>query len=114
MASATLTAELDDSLLSEVCGINSVDIELGRQTFVRLWNDYNFKVKTFQESVIPSYQFPELRAETVSDPVLDAVRSGRVLIGADDTTARKFHWRSPRGARDYLCVARQYLQVWVC
>jgi len=67
MASATLVTELNDALLTEICGADQVDVELGRQAFVRLWNNYNFKVKTFQESVIPSYQVPESRAETVSD-----------------------------------------------
>ncbi|KAK4235092.1 hypothetical protein C8A03DRAFT_37077 [Achaetomium macrosporum] len=64
MASVTLQVDPDDVVLQELCGANTVGIELGRQTFVRLWSDYNFKVKTFQESVIPSYQYPELRAET--------------------------------------------------
>jgi hypothetical protein len=66
MASVTLAADPNDPVLRELCGANTVEVELGRQTFVRLWNDYNFKVKSFQESIIPSYQYPELRAETVS------------------------------------------------
>ncbi|KAL2179501.1 uncharacterized protein P884DRAFT_194557 [Thermothelomyces heterothallicus CBS 202.75] len=64
MAVATLHTDPSDSLLREVCGIRALELELGRQTFVKLWNEYNFKVKTFQESVIASYQYPELRAET--------------------------------------------------
>jgi hypothetical protein len=69
MASATTLPIIDptDPVLSELCGANDARrVELGRQEFVRLWNDYNFRVKTFQESVIPSYEYPELRAETVS------------------------------------------------
>ncbi len=66
MASVTLPIDPNDPVLQELCGANSAEVELGRQTFVRLWNDYNFRVKTFQESIIPSYQSPELRAETVS------------------------------------------------
>lgn len=66
MASATLPVDPDDPVLQELCGANSVQVELGRQMFERLWNDYNFRVKTFQESVIPSYKSPEHRAETVS------------------------------------------------
>jgi hypothetical protein len=65
MAGVTLPVDPNDPVLHELCGANSVGVEQGRQTFVRLWNDYNFKVKTFQESIIPSYQYPELRAETV-------------------------------------------------
>ncbi|KAL2151620.1 hypothetical protein VTH82DRAFT_6718 [Thermothelomyces myriococcoides] len=64
MAAATLLADPNEPFLGEVCGIRAPELELGRQTFVRLWNEYNFVVKTFQESVIASYQYPELRAET--------------------------------------------------
>ncbi|KAK3305578.1 uncharacterized protein B0T15DRAFT_574885 [Chaetomium strumarium] len=64
MASVTMAADPNDPVLQELCGANTVEVELGRQTFVRLWNDYNFKIKTFQESVIPSYRNAELRAET--------------------------------------------------
>ncbi|KAK4032311.1 hypothetical protein C8A01DRAFT_50875 [Parachaetomium inaequale] len=66
MASATLPIiDPSDPILRELCGAaDARRVELGRQAFVRLWNDYNFRVKTFQESVIPSYQYPELRAET--------------------------------------------------
>mgnify|MGYP007135344673 CR=1 FL=1 len=67
MVSVTLpTLDPNDPVLEDLCGINSVTTELGRQMFVRLWKSYNFRVKTFQESIIPSYQNPELRAETVS------------------------------------------------
>ncbi|KAL2268079.1 hypothetical protein VTJ83DRAFT_2925 [Remersonia thermophila] len=66
MACATMLAvDPEDPALVELCGAASVDAVLGRQAFVRLWNDYNFRVKTFQESVIPSYHHPELRAETM-------------------------------------------------
>ncbi|KAL1842270.1 hypothetical protein VTJ49DRAFT_5655 [Mycothermus thermophilus] len=65
MACATMPAvDPEDPALVELCGAASGDAELGRQAFVRLWNGYNFRVKTFQESVIPSYHHPELRAET--------------------------------------------------
>ena len=66
MARVTLPIDPSDPLLHELCGTNTAQVELSRQTFIRLWNDYNFKVKTFQESIIPSYQYPGLRAETVS------------------------------------------------
>jgi hypothetical protein len=66
MAGVTLPADPNDPVVEELCGASSVQVELGRQTFVRLWNNYNFGVKTFQESVVASWQYPELRAETVS------------------------------------------------
>jgi hypothetical protein len=66
MVSVTLpTVDPNDPILEDLCGINSVTTELGRQMFNRLWKSYNFRVKTFQESVIPSSQDPELRAQSV-------------------------------------------------
>ncbi|KAK4146664.1 uncharacterized protein C8A04DRAFT_9624 [Dichotomopilus funicola] len=65
MASVTLRgSDPDDPVLAALAGAKGAEAELGRQAFVRLWNDYNFGVKTFQESVMPSYRVPELRAET--------------------------------------------------
>ena len=65
MASATFRLDAQDPVLQQLSGANSLQAELGRQTFVRLWNDFNFAVKTFQESIVP-YRFMELRAEAVS------------------------------------------------
>ncbi|KAK4203176.1 hypothetical protein QBC40DRAFT_219804 [Triangularia verruculosa] len=55
MASEMLSVDIDDPVLSQLCGANSVELELGRQTFIRQWNEYNFRVQTFQESVIPAF-----------------------------------------------------------
>jgi len=66
MAAITFGVDSHDLVLQHLSGASSVDAELGRQSFVRIWNDYNFKVKTFQESIIPSYKFLDLRAEAVS------------------------------------------------
>ena len=68
MAGVTLGpgADPNDAVLQALSGVGSAEMEMGRQAFVRLWNAYGFRVKTFQESVLPSYQWPELRAETVS------------------------------------------------
>lgn len=63
MAAATFCLDPHDLVLEHLSGATSVEAELGRQAFVRIWNDYNFKVKTFQESIVPSYRFLELRAE---------------------------------------------------
>ncbi|KAL2131702.1 hypothetical protein VTI74DRAFT_4721 [Chaetomium olivicolor] len=64
MAGAVFGIGPHDPVLEELCGTNAVEMELSRQAFVRLWNAYNFKVKTFQESIIPTYHNPVLRAET--------------------------------------------------
>ncbi|KAK1830499.1 hypothetical protein QBC39DRAFT_410291 [Podospora conica] len=63
MAGATSEMDPQDPVLQQLSGANSLQAELGRQTFVRLWNDFNFRVKTFQESIIPTYRFRELRVE---------------------------------------------------
>ncbi|KAK0716708.1 hypothetical protein B0T21DRAFT_65907 [Apiosordaria backusii] len=62
MASVTLSVEPDDPVLPQLCGGNSVEVEQGRQTFIRQWNEFNFRVKTFQESVIPSFADADERA----------------------------------------------------
>ncbi|KAK0649120.1 hypothetical protein B0T16DRAFT_349714 [Cercophora newfieldiana] len=63
MAAITFRVDSQDLVLDHLSGASSAEAELGRQAFVRMWNDYNFKVKTFQESIVPSYRFLELRAE---------------------------------------------------
>ena len=105
MASVTLPIDPSDPVLHELCGTNTAQAELSRQTFIRLWNDYNFKVKTFQESIIPSYQHPGLRAETVSG----AARTHKYLefsLTRTDNPATCKLYRRPQGAcRDHLCLA---------
>ena len=66
MAGATFGMNPQDPVLQQLSGANSLQAELGRQTFIRLWNDFNFRVKTFQESIIPTYRFMDLRFEAVS------------------------------------------------
>ena len=58
MANLTLRVDAEDIVLQELTGANSVELELSRREFVRLWNDYNFKVKTFQESMESSTARP--------------------------------------------------------
>ena len=67
MAAVTFRVDSHDLVLQHLSGASSLEAELGRQAFIRIWNDYNFKVKTFQESIVPSYRFLELRAEAVSN-----------------------------------------------
>ena len=54
MASVTMGVDPDDAVLQELTGAASLELELGRGDFIRLWNDYNFKVKTYQESMVNS------------------------------------------------------------
>jgi len=65
MAGVTLQVDSSDQVLQELSGVNTIESELGRQAFIRIWNDYNFKVKTFQESVVLSYRLLEVRVEAV-------------------------------------------------
>lgn len=77
MASVTLRGcDAEDPVLQELCGANGGEAEMGRQAFVRLWNGYNFRVKTFQESVVAGWQSAELRVETVSALSTSRDRSG--------------------------------------
>ncbi|KAK4095900.1 S-adenosyl-L-methionine-dependent methyltransferase [Parathielavia hyrcaniae] len=64
MAGTTSGVGPDDPVLRQLCGASGAEAELGRRAFVRLWNGYNFRVKTFQESVVASHRYPELRPET--------------------------------------------------
>jgi hypothetical protein len=71
MAAVTLRGAADgagDPVLRELCGAGDGggNAEKGRLAFARLWNAYNFRVKTFQESVVAGWQSAELRVETVS------------------------------------------------
>lgn len=87
MAAITFRVDSQDLVLEHLSGASSAEAELGRQAFVRIWNDYNFKVKTFQESIVPSYRFLELRAEAVSD--LSPSPALHKLIESDRSTSCK-------------------------
>jgi hypothetical protein len=66
MASVTLKVPATDHVLQELTGANGFELELGRESFVRLWNDYNFRVKTFQEKVPMKPKTADNVAELVS------------------------------------------------
>ncbi|KAK4207199.1 hypothetical protein QBC37DRAFT_355718 [Rhypophila decipiens] len=66
MASVTLQVDPNDQVLQELSGAKNIQSEIGRQAFLRIWNDYNFKVKTFQESVVLSYRLLEVRVEATA------------------------------------------------
>ncbi|KAL1904135.1 hypothetical protein Sste5344_010159 [Sporothrix stenoceras] len=57
LAGLSLGVNPNDEVLQDLCGVTDNSrsrqtsaLEIGRQTFVRLWNDYNFRVRTFQEA----------------------------------------------------------------
>lgn len=70
----TLGVDFRDPVLWNLSGSASLELELGRQAFIRMWNDYNFRVKTFQESMVSAADFLEIRAEA-------AVRRQASFIG---------------------------------
>ncbi|KAK0669940.1 hypothetical protein QBC41DRAFT_302068 [Cercophora samala] len=93
MASVTLSVDQGDPVLPQLCGGNSVDIELGRQTFIRQWNEYNFCVKTFQESVIPSFADAGERAGATTRRLASFIgdpREKATTIGALHNNVAKF------------------------
>ncbi|KAB5536250.1 hypothetical protein GE09DRAFT_344644 [Coniochaeta sp. 2T2.1] len=63
MASMTLGVDSRDPALRDLSGSASLEMELGRQAFTRMWNNYNFSVKTYQESMVSGTKFLEIRAE---------------------------------------------------
>ncbi|VBB81412.1 Putative protein of unknown function [Podospora comata] len=93
MGSVTLSVDPDDPVLPQLCGGSSAQIELGRQSFIRQWNEFNFRVKTFQESVIPSFADADERAAAtvrrlasfIGDP-----REKATTIGALHNNVAKF------------------------
>ncbi len=82
MASLTLKVEADDIVLQELSGSQSIRLELGRQAFVGMWNDYKFKVKTFQESSVVYTRFLDDRGSAVGWCILSppGTREGGRLI----------------------------------
>lgn len=73
MASLTLGIDLLDPTLQEISGANSFELELGRESFIRLWNDYNFKVKTYQETEV-TQGTTDSREDMVSQRLLSGRR----------------------------------------
>jgi protein SERAC1 len=63
MASLTLQVNASDPMLLDLTGANGFELELGREAFIRMWNDYNFKVKTFQERLPLKLKTPEAKTE---------------------------------------------------
>ncbi|KAK4187864.1 hypothetical protein QBC35DRAFT_219195 [Podospora australis] len=110
MASVTLPIDSNDPVLQQLCGANSIEAELGRQTFFRLWNDYNFKVKTFQEAVFPCHRDSELQpdmtlrrsASFIGDP-----RENAQTIGALHENICKFSSMEDPG---YQCLASSLVE----
>ncbi|CAI4215588.1 unnamed protein product [Parascedosporium putredinis] len=51
MASVCLDIPAADHALQYLTGTSGFELDLGREAFTRMWNDYNFRVKTFQEDL---------------------------------------------------------------
>jgi protein SERAC1 len=66
MASVTLRIDPSDTVLQELTGANGFELDLGREAFIRMWNDYNFKIKTFQENLPTKVKSPEGKTDMVS------------------------------------------------
>ncbi len=66
MASAMLRVKSHDRVLQDLSGANNALLNLGRQSFVRLWNDYNFRVRTFQENTSIQHTVRDPKPEHVS------------------------------------------------
>ncbi len=105
MASQTLKVDMDDVVLQELSGSKGIELELGRQAFIRIWNDYNFKVKTYQESLVAYTRSLDDRASAVcvSPLQLRVQKLDGFCLGR--STPGEFYRRSSRGRRDDQCKA---------
>ena len=65
MASVTLKVPAMDPVLKDLTGADGFELDLGRESFIRMWNDYNFKVKTFQEKQPAKIKATEVGMESV-------------------------------------------------
>ncbi|ORY68335.1 uncharacterized protein BCR38DRAFT_406269 [Pseudomassariella vexata] len=50
MASVTLGVDTKDPVLARLSGADSANLEFGRRAFLRLSNDFNFKIKAFRDT----------------------------------------------------------------
>ncbi|KAK4222399.1 hypothetical protein QBC38DRAFT_519237 [Podospora fimiseda] len=107
MASTTLPIDPEDPVSQQLCGGNSIELELGRQTFVRLWNYYNFKVKTFQEAILPIYPRAEERAEITMRHIASFFgdpRENAEIIGALHENMCRFGSMEDPGYQSLACA----------
>ncbi|CAK7214257.1 hypothetical protein SEUCBS140593_002121 [Sporothrix eucalyptigena] len=104
LAGLSLGVSPQDAVLQDLSGANMLALESGRLNFVRLWNDYNFRVKTFHEAdkshnsaISQGEQQKTLRREAacLGDPrerceAIDAAHLdlGRCFKSADDPIYR--------------------------
>jgi protein SERAC1 len=66
MAGAVLGVRSNDPILQDLSGANSAMLNLARQSFTRLWNDYNFRVRTFHEKLPIGSTLRDQKPEHVS------------------------------------------------
>ncbi|KAK3313963.1 hypothetical protein B0H66DRAFT_503773 [Apodospora peruviana] len=108
MASVTLHVDSNDQVLQELSGASSnTQLEMGRLAFIRIWNDYNFKVKTFQESVVLSYRILEVRLEATARRLasfLGDPRESAETISATHGDVCRFGSSDDPGFRSISCT----------
>ena len=75
MASTVLRSNSNDPVLQDLSGANSAMLNLGRQSFIRLWNDYNFRVRTYQEKLPVGSTLRDHRPEHVREVYSSCSRS---------------------------------------
>jgi len=79
MAGAMLGLPSTDQVLQDLSGAKSSMLELGRQSFVRLWNNYNIRVRSYQEG--------QPTQSTLQDPKPEHVRSAALVFALGTATA---------------------------
>jgi hypothetical protein len=114
MASMTLSVDSRDPLLWDLSGSASLKFEIGRQAFVRLWNDYNFKVKTYQESMVSPADFLEIRAEAAvrrQSSFIGIGRESAETIAASHVDMCRFGSAEDSGYQSLATSIARYIRV---
>jgi len=110
----TLGVDSRDPVLWDLCGSASLELELGRQAFARMWDDYNFKVKTYQETMVSAVEFLEIRAEAAvrrQSSFIGNPRESAETIAASHLDMCKFSSADDSGYRSLANALARYVRV---
>lgn len=69
MAGVELGVPSADETLQDLSGADRFEVELGKESFIKQWENCNFIVKTFHEQLpVPSSKPPDTKADLASYP----------------------------------------------
>ncbi|KAB5542524.1 hypothetical protein GE09DRAFT_244782 [Coniochaeta sp. 2T2.1] len=114
MAGMTLGVDSCDPALRDLSGSASLELELGRQAFTRMWNNYNFSVKTYQESMVSGTKFLEIRAQPAvrrQASFIGNPRESAETIAANHLDMCQFSSAEDSGYRSLANTLARYIRV---